>query len=116
MSTTYPEWLGGEARRVFDRTLPKIKDVNPAKLEMLAAYADAMINLRRLRNDPEKARVWRGALLYCRNGLGLGAQVFIDLFDLLIDSGNGEWSLTEHLDPKWQIERPKDYLSAPLNY
>ena len=115
--STYPEWLSEDARKIFSATLPKLKDVTPEKLEMLAAYADAMAHLRKLQNDPQKARVWRGALIYCRNGLGLGAQVFIDLMDLLLDSGDAdEISVTLHLDTKWQIERPEGYRVAEPNY
>lgn len=118
---SYPEWLSDEAaRKVYDATLSTLKKPTLEQLEMLAAYADAYGNLRRLRTQPEKARVWRGAMLYARNGLGLGAPTFIDLLELIIDSGNvGELGATAHLNPGWQLPetaRPEDYLTTPVNY
>lgn len=113
-----PDWLSSEADLIFRKLLPKISITGPEDVFRLAAYADCLVNLRRVRKDPKKARVWTGAAIYCRNGLGLrNAVMFISLMDLLIDSGNvGEYGLTAHLEPEWQIERPADYLTAPYNY
>lgn len=104
----HPEWLSEEGRKVFDLTLPKIKNVSVETLEMLAAYADAIVNMRRLRETPEKAAIWQRAMLYARNGLGIGPKVFIDLLDILLD-----WSFTDgpinepepyfHLKSYWQL-------------
>jgi hypothetical protein len=111
----YPEWLSEAGRAVFDATLPGLRDTSPEMLEILAAYADAVVNLRKVRNDPAKAQVWRKAMLYARNGLGFGGRVFVDLVGLLCDSGwPGEPDPTAHLKPSWQLpetERPEDYMT-----
>lgn len=112
-----PDWLSPEAVKIFRATLPKIKAPDPEKIRMLAAYADCVAHLRRCRGDWEKFRVWKGAATYSLNGLGLGKPLFIDHLDLLCDSGwPGEDDPTYHLDPAWQIERPANYATAPLNY
>jgi hypothetical protein len=115
--TTPPDWLSPAARTIFDATLPKVGLLTMEKVSMLAAYSDAVVNLRRVKMDPGKARVWRGAMLYARNGLGFGNQVFIDFLDLLLDCGLvEELGVLEHLEESWQIERPDDYMASSLNF
>lgn len=112
----YPEWLSEDGRKVFDLTLPKIKNVSTETLEMLAAYSGAVVELKRTReSNPKMAPWWRRAMIYARNGLGIGPVIFVDHFEILIDSpfGPGEkgpypW---EHLDRSWQLPesmRPAD--------
>lgn len=109
----YPTWLDEDGRRVYAATLSKVKEPTPERLEMLAAYADAIVNLRRVRNDPERAALWRGVVLYARNGLGFGDRVFVDLLELIIDSGRvNEPVAVFCLKPEWQLpeaERPEDH-------
>jgi hypothetical protein len=112
-----PEWLTADERAVYLATLPKLQRVSPEILDMLAAYANAVVNLRRVRKDPRKARVWRGAMIYCRNGLGFGNRLFIDLMELLLDCGEvNELEVVNHLKPEWMIQRPGNYLTAEPNF
>ncbi len=113
----YPEWLSEDGRKVFDHTLPKIENVSAETLEMLAAYADAIVNLRKLRGIPDKAAIWRRAMLYARNGLGIGPKVFVDLLDILLDWQFMDYPVDEpppygHLKQNWQLPetmRPGEY-------
>ncbi len=109
----YPfhDWADEESRKVFFATLPKLKDPNPEQLEMLEAYAHCLVNMRRYRSDPQKAAVWRLAMLYCRNGLGIGQKVFVDRLEILL---NWDFDIKApepwmHLKDEWQLpesERP----------
>lgn len=112
-----PAWLSKNAGIVYDATLPEIDSEDPEKLEMLAAYADAMVNLRRYRHDRPKAKVWRQAMIYARNGLGIGQKVFVDLLDILLNWNGGidEPDPIEHLKKEWQLpesERPDNYSES----
>ena len=112
----YPEWLSEDGRKVFDLTLPKVKNVSAETLKMLAVYADAIVNLKRVRNSPLKADLWRKAMLFSRNGLGIGPRVFVDYLEILIDWPLGwppplEPAPWEHLEVEWQLpesERPAE--------
>ena len=113
--TEIPEWLSDDARKIYLATLPHLKIVTPESLRMLAAYSDCLVHLHQLRHDADKARVWRGAMIYCRNGLGIGPRLFVDLMELILDSAD-QPELIQHLENAWQIERPVNYGTAPRNY
>lgn len=112
----YPfhDWTDEESRAVFTATLPKLKDPNPEQLEMLEVYSHCLVHMRRYRSEPQKAAIWRQAMLYARNGLGIGPRVFVDQFEILLD---WVWFETDkpapwmHLKQEWQLpesERPAE--------
>lgn len=109
----YPEWLDKTGRAIFKVTLPALKDTSIEKIEMLAAYAHAMANLQRVRGDKARAIQWRRAMIFARNGLGIGPRVFVDLLEILLDWKwlDDEHIPYEHLKKEWQLpesERPRD--------
>lgn len=109
----YPKWLDTAGRAIFKATLPALDTPSNEQLEMLAAYAHAMANLQRVRGDKGRAAQWRKAMLYARNGLGIGPRVFVDLLEILLDWHwmDDKHIPYEHLKREWQLpesQRPRD--------
>jgi hypothetical protein len=113
--TKVPEWLDSRARVIFEKTLPRVTDIDhPQKIAMLSAWSEAQAKMADLSSDRDRFKLWRRAAIYAGNHLGLNEPIFMDFLELLCDEGLGGEIVTGHLDPGWEIGRPEDYPDTPL--
>lgn len=108
--------MDNEESKVYNETLKRLKNPSYDQIRMLGAYARCMGDAQRNRKHKSKARVYKGAAIYARNGLGLWPPLFVDYMDLLLDEGLAGIIVTDRLDQSWQIERPDDYMISSYNY
>lgn len=126
MDITSPDWLSEDATKIYNTTLPKIKEVTPEKLRMLAAFAHCAAEFHRasigdggsvLRSASGQSvpNLWRRGMLFARNGLGIAPPVHESFCELLLDDGWPEYDsqgqfvclhggkVTHRLNPAWQF-------------
>ena len=118
MINNYPAWLvDKDYRIIFDATLNNVKRFTPEKVEMLAAYSEAVVEMVRAEPNSPSAVYWRLAMEFARNGLGFGKRVFVDYLEILIDSPR-DITPWQHLNSDWQLqerERPKNWMPISMD-
>jgi len=105
-----PKWFCSIADKVWFDTWFKLPDHNEQIYEMLDAYAWAMAEFKiaTLTGSKERAELYRRAMVYARNGLGIAPKEFVSAMELLLDS-YGSPGITLVLNQAWEIPAPDGY-------